>query len=121
MKFLQKQRDEPEVVARPNLAKKKRKKDQKQTKEGEISAFFTSVHPVLVEKDSNRLPEHAASRNERCRRDHPPRTQRLTWASEVEALNMTVLATYLGQSRFERLAQNQRSPAALPPVTVRTM
>ncbi|CAN9354959.1 unnamed protein product [Alternaria alternata] len=72
MKFLQKQRDEPEVVARPNLAKKKRKKDQKQTKEGEISAFFTSVHPVLVEKDSNRLPEHAASRNERCRRDHPP-------------------------------------------------
>jgi len=53
MRFLQKEKDQPEPVPEQGTSKKKRKKDHAQTKEGEISAFFTSVRPVLVEKDNN--------------------------------------------------------------------
>jgi hypothetical protein len=59
MKFLQKQHHEqPELVF--HLApKKKRKKDHTQTKEGEISAFFTSVRPTLTETNANTTVKHS--------------------------------------------------------------
>lgn len=53
MKFLQREKDQPEPALEQGTAKKKRKKDHVQTKEGEISAFFTSVRPALAEKDTN--------------------------------------------------------------------
>ncbi|KAH4803010.1 hypothetical protein HBI25_117060 [Parastagonospora nodorum] len=53
MKFLQKEKDQPESTPEQGTSKKKRKKDHVQTKEGEISAFFTSVQPALAEKDNN--------------------------------------------------------------------
>jgi hypothetical protein len=48
MKFLQKQHQDSLLAP-----KKKRKRDHTQTKEGEISAFFTSVRPALTETNAN--------------------------------------------------------------------
>jgi hypothetical protein len=53
MKFLQKQPHEQPELASQHAPKKKRKQDHVQTKEGEISAFFTSVRPALTETDAN--------------------------------------------------------------------
>lgn len=53
MKFLQKNKNQPETEPKSGLSKKKRKKDQAHAKEGEISAYFTSVRPALAEKDVN--------------------------------------------------------------------
>ncbi|KAF2831294.1 hypothetical protein CC86DRAFT_463214 [Ophiobolus disseminans] len=54
MKFLQKEKDPPEPAPQQTAPKKKkRKKDHAHTKEGEISAFFTSVRPALAEKNNN--------------------------------------------------------------------
>jgi hypothetical protein len=62
---LQKQPQElPEPVTQ-HAPKKKRKKDLIQTKEGEISAFFTSVRPALIETDANTTVRHD-------RPDHEP-------------------------------------------------
>jgi hypothetical protein len=52
MKFLQKEKVQPRPVIE-HVARKKRKKDQAHTREGEISAFFSSVRPALTEKDGN--------------------------------------------------------------------
>jgi len=60
MKFLQKAKVQPEASPRPAVAKKKRRKDHAQAKEGEISAFFTSTRPAPIEKDETTLPEHAS-------------------------------------------------------------
>ncbi|KNG46506.1 hypothetical protein TW65_06732 [Stemphylium lycopersici] len=57
MKFLQKHKEPPEPTLQPDLLKRKRKKDKTHTKEGEISAFFTSVRPVLGEENGNSPPE----------------------------------------------------------------
>lgn len=43
MKFLQRHKDQPEPALNTGVSKKKRPKDQAHAKEGEISAFFTSV------------------------------------------------------------------------------
>lgn len=51
MKFLQKHKDQPEAVHPSGRPKKKRKKNHTQSKEEEISAYFTSVRPALAEKD----------------------------------------------------------------------
>jgi hypothetical protein len=56
MRFLQKEKDQPESAPQYGTTKKKRKKDHKHTKEGEISAFFTAVRPVLAEDDGNIRP-----------------------------------------------------------------
>jgi hypothetical protein len=56
MRFLQKEKDQPESAPQYGTTKKKRKKDHKHTKEGEISAFFTAVRPVLAEQDGNIRP-----------------------------------------------------------------
>ncbi|KAI4948730.1 hypothetical protein J4E86_008079 [Alternaria arbusti] len=69
MKFLQQHKDEPEPVPRTEASKKKRKKDNEQMKEGEISAFFTSARPALVDKDTNTLPQHPVPKAKRRRRD----------------------------------------------------
>jgi hypothetical protein len=53
MKFLQKETDQPNREPQQGVPKKKRKKDHAHNKEGEISAFFTSVRPPLAEKDGN--------------------------------------------------------------------
>ncbi|KAF2035910.1 hypothetical protein EK21DRAFT_53548 [Setomelanomma holmii] len=58
MKFLQKEKDQPDTGVPDEPPKKKRKKDRAQTKEGEISAFFTSVRPALAEKDNNITRKH---------------------------------------------------------------
>jgi hypothetical protein len=59
MKFLQKQHQEqPELLSHPPT-KKKLKKDHAQTKEGEISAFFTSVRPALAETNANTTVKHS--------------------------------------------------------------
>jgi hypothetical protein len=56
MKFLQKEKPQPEAAAHQDIPKKKRKKDHTHTREGEISAFFTAVRPALAEKDGNTAP-----------------------------------------------------------------
>lgn len=53
MKFLQKEKSQPEPDPQQVVPKKKRKKDHAHTKEDEISAFFTVVRPALAEKDNN--------------------------------------------------------------------
>ncbi|KAF2468098.1 uncharacterized protein BDR25DRAFT_344409 [Lindgomyces ingoldianus] len=53
MKFLQKNKGQPEAVPQAGLPMKKRKKDHAQAKQEEISAYFTSLRPVLAEKDAN--------------------------------------------------------------------
>ncbi|KAF2742590.1 hypothetical protein M011DRAFT_262001 [Sporormia fimetaria CBS 119925] len=53
MKFLQKQRDQPEVNSKPGPTKKKRKVHQAQAREEEISAYFTSVRPALADSSLN--------------------------------------------------------------------
>lgn len=52
MKFLQKEQPSPEPNLQRNVPKKKRKKDTLHTKEGEISAYFTSKRAALAEKDA---------------------------------------------------------------------
>jgi hypothetical protein len=53
MKFLQKEKDSPDPAPPQGIQNKKRKKDHAHNKESEISAFFTSVRPPLVERDGN--------------------------------------------------------------------
>ncbi|OAL55707.1 hypothetical protein IQ07DRAFT_175390 [Pyrenochaeta sp. DS3sAY3a] len=53
MKFLQRHKDQPEPTLNTGVSKKKRPKDQAHAKEGEISAFFTSVRPPLVGNAEN--------------------------------------------------------------------
>ena len=53
MKFLQKHKDQPDVLPQSGLPKKKHKKNQAHAREERISAFFTAVQPTLVEKDVN--------------------------------------------------------------------
>lgn len=48
MKFLQRHEDQPEAAPTTRVSQKKRLEDQVYGKEGEISAFFTSVRPSLV-------------------------------------------------------------------------
>jgi hypothetical protein len=51
MKFLLKDKDISEPTLQQGAARKKHKKGHVHTKEGEISAFFTSVQPPQAEKD----------------------------------------------------------------------
>lgn len=83
--------DEPESTPRSDLPKKKRKGKHVHTKEEEISAFFTSVHPVSVEKDSNTLPEYATSRTKRYRRDQPSVNE-----NPIPTVEVADPASYLG-------------------------
>lgn len=53
MRFLQKEQPSPEPNIQQVAPKKKRKSDHAQTKEGEISAYFTTTRPALIEKDGN--------------------------------------------------------------------
>jgi hypothetical protein len=53
MKFLQKEKDLPGPDPQQGVPSKKRKKNHTHSKEGEISAFFTSVRPPLAGKDGN--------------------------------------------------------------------
>jgi hypothetical protein len=55
MKFLRNNRGGNDHTAQASDGKKKRKKDHTQTKEDDISAFFTSVRPALAETDGNIL------------------------------------------------------------------
>lgn len=61
MKFLQKHEEQSSLPRRPENTKSRRKRDHVHSKEGEISAYFTTVRPTLVEKD------HSVSD---CRRAH---------------------------------------------------
>jgi hypothetical protein len=63
MRFLQKEKDLPESAPQHGATKKKRKKDHTHTKEGEISAFFTAVRPVLAEQDGNARPIEIRTNN----------------------------------------------------------
>lgn len=56
MRFLQKHDQQSSVPQRPELTKKRRETDHTHLKEGEISAYFTTVRPAVVEKDQN-LPD----------------------------------------------------------------
>lgn len=89
MKFLQKHKDEPEPVPRTDAPKKKRKKDNEQIKEGEISAFFTSARLALVEKNTNTLPQPPVPKTKRRRHDR---------SSVDEVAIPTVEATLQAQS-----------------------
>jgi hypothetical protein len=53
MRFLQKEKNQPEPATQQSATKTKRKKDNAQTREGEISSFFTFVRPALAEQDQN--------------------------------------------------------------------
>ena len=52
MKFLQRNKGRPEANQLPGSPRRKRKRDQAHAKEEEISAYFTSVRPALVEQNS---------------------------------------------------------------------
>ncbi|KAH7076838.1 hypothetical protein BKA63DRAFT_291321 [Paraphoma chrysanthemicola] len=63
MKFLQKDKGQPEPAISYEPPKKKRKRGHVHTKEGEISAYFTSVRPALAERDNNVTLEHASEKS----------------------------------------------------------
>ncbi|KAI4917660.1 uncharacterized protein J4E92_009054 [Alternaria infectoria] len=94
MKFLQQHKDEPEPVPRTDASKKKRKKDNEQMKEGEISAFFTSAQPALADKDTNTLPQHPVPKAKRRRRD-----QSSVDDIAIPTVEATGQASYLGSRR----------------------
>ncbi|CAE7202508.1 hypothetical protein PTTW11_09044 [Pyrenophora teres f. teres] len=99
MKFLQKEKVQPEANREPEVAKKKRKKDHAQTKEGEISAFFNATRPELTESDENTRPEHAAILDDKRRayNQHPPIN------TTIPTVELTDKASYLGfESRRPR-------------------
>ena len=91
MKFLQQHKDESEPVPRTDASKKKRKKDNEQMKEGEISAFFTSARPALVDKDTNTLPQHPVPKAKRRRRDQSSADD-----TAIPTVEATGQASYLG-------------------------
>jgi hypothetical protein len=53
MKFLQKDKDQPDPAFLQSVLKKKRKKDHVHSKEDEISAFFAAVRPAVAKKDNS--------------------------------------------------------------------
>jgi hypothetical protein len=89
MKFLQKNKDQPESAPPEGALKKKQKKEHTHTKEGEISAFFTSVRPALAEKDGNTLANigidsiDIASRTTRRERDQLSKADAIVPTTEV--------------------------------------
>ncbi|KAH7087047.1 hypothetical protein FB567DRAFT_444090 [Paraphoma chrysanthemicola] len=62
MKFLQKDKGQPEPAISYEPPKKRRKRGHVHTKEGEISAYFTSARPALAERDINVTLEHASEK-----------------------------------------------------------
>lgn len=79
MKFLQNNHGGNDHTAQPPDAKKKRKKDHARTREEDISAFFTTVRPVLADTDGNiqaksRCPTGSSARAkaDRLRRTRDP-------------------------------------------------
>lgn len=96
MKFLQKHEDQPEIPV-GHVAKKKRKQSHVHSKEGEISAYFAAVRPVLAEKDKNSSVEDG-----QCVQNTMPSTTRRkreqisAVKSAIPTIEMPDQATYLG-------------------------
>lgn len=97
MKFLQKEQPSPEPNVREALPKKKRRKDHVQTKEGEISAYFTTARPALAEKDNNEqshtLPSAAGTTT---RNRGQEQTQSRKSSDVVPTIEMPDQSLYLG-------------------------
>lgn len=96
MKFLQKHKDQPEAAPHAGLPKKKRKKDHAQAKQEEISAYFTSVRPALVEKDVNAQAKESP-RRQSLPRDSPQQRERSSLADNaIPTIEIPDKTSYLG-------------------------
>lgn len=100
MKFLQNNHGGNDHTAQPPDAKKKRKKDHARTREEDISAFFTTVRPVLADTDGNiqaksRCP---TGRSAGAKADRPRRTRDPSKAPDNAVLTMDSegKASYMG-------------------------
>ncbi|KAF1836664.1 hypothetical protein BDW02DRAFT_211592 [Decorospora gaudefroyi] len=94
MKFLQKHEDQRELIAQ-SVPKKKRRNNNTQIKEGEISTFFTSKGPALAEKHAKHIVDMRPGHNilDSQRRDpaHSPRD-----VAAVDTIETANNAPYLG-------------------------
>jgi hypothetical protein len=97
MRFLQREKVPPESAPQQGASKKKRKKDHARTKEGEISAFFTSVRPVLAEKDNNVPPAKVgADEDIIATTGHREREPSIKSSGVVPTIELSGRGAYLG-------------------------
>ncbi|ORY08204.1 hypothetical protein BCR34DRAFT_590051 [Clohesyomyces aquaticus] len=100
MKFLQKHKSQPEVVPQAGVEKRKRRKDHARARQEEISAYFTSVGPVLAEKDGN-IQAKGGSHHRKAlpNPDHErqrPRPRSLLFDNAIPTVELGDKGTYLG-------------------------
>ncbi|KAF1912473.1 hypothetical protein BDU57DRAFT_505197 [Ampelomyces quisqualis] len=97
MKFLQRDKDTSGPATQHGASTKKRKKDHVHTKEGDISAFFTSVRPTPKERDSN-VPTDRARQNNDVVDKTARRERELSQNSDsiVPTIEMPGNGSYLG-------------------------
>lgn len=81
MKFLQKNKDQPEPALQLGSPRKKRKQDQAHAEHEEISAYFTSVRPTLAEQVSNIQAKDVSRQS--LRGDSRPHRQRSSAVDNV--------------------------------------
>jgi hypothetical protein len=97
MKFLQKEKPLPDPESQQSAPKKKRKKDHAHDKEGEISAFFTSVRPALAEKDGNAPTQKVRTDGGGATvTDHREREPSAKSSGVVPTTELPVKGSYLG-------------------------
>lgn len=124
MKFLQQNKEQSESAPPEDGPKKKRKKDRTQTKEGEISAFFTSVRPALAEKDENALVNHGedsvntASRTTRREQDQVIKPDAVIPTTEApdkgSYLGFGSRGPRHGSANYISWSESARTPSATP-------
>jgi hypothetical protein len=97
MKFLQKEKLQPDPEPQQSAPKKKRKKDHAHDKEGEISAFFTSMRPALAETDgsilTHKVQKDCGDTAVAGRRERGPSTKS---SGVVPTTEMPAKGSYLG-------------------------
>ncbi|KAF2001205.1 hypothetical protein P154DRAFT_619550 [Amniculicola lignicola CBS 123094] len=97
MKFLQKNRGQPEAVPQPGIPKKKRKKDHAQARQEEISAYFNSpVRPALAEKDVNTQAKGGTRRRILGRNVEQEREESATIDNAIHTVETADKGSYLG-------------------------
>lgn len=122
MKFLQRDKDEPEAGSQLESLSRKRKKTQAHAKEEEISTYFTSVRPALTERN----PNFQGKEKSRCLEQEPTNDPIRDRASEIGKVIHTTEVTekvpYLGfggrgasheSAGYVSWSESNRAPSAI--------
>ncbi|KAL5116916.1 hypothetical protein ACEQ8H_005133 [Pleosporales sp. CAS-2024a] len=87
MKFLHKEKDQPDAAPQQQPSRQKRKKHHVHTQEDQISAFFTSPRPALTNQDGNALADRV--RPAQDTRAATESTSYVSWSESVPTPDMT--------------------------------